>query len=184
MRDEASFQLWFKCEVRAAASFYWEERALGRGKGLPPHPQPVSPSHQPCDLGGLAPPSMPQLHSAEQSLSGLVLFSHGFFASILWDCGCCPVAKFCPSFYKPLDCRMPGFPVDQCHLEFAQTHVHWVTDAIQPSHPLSSPSPPAFSLLQHHSLFQWVSSSHQVARVLELQLQHQSFQLIFRTDFL
>ena len=64
------------------------------------------------------------------------------------------------------------------------THVHWVGDAIQPSHPLSSPSPPAFNLSQHQGLFQWVSSSHQVAKGLEFQLQHQSFQCIFRTDFL
>ena len=62
--------------------------------------------------------------------------------------------------------------------------IHWVSDAIQPSHPLSSPSPPAFNLSQHQGLFQWVSSSHQVAKVLEFQLQHQSFQWIFRTDFL
>ena len=68
--------------------------------------------------------------------------------------------------------------------ELAQTHVHRVSDAIQPSHPLSSPSPPAFSLSQHQSLFHWVSSLHQVAKVLELQLQHPSFQGIFRTDFL
>ena len=61
-------------------------------------------------------------------------------------------------------------------LEFTQTHVHWDGDAIQPSHPLSSPSPPAFNLSQHQGLFQWVSSSHQVAKVLEFQLQHQSFQ--------
>ena len=68
----------------------------------------------------------------------------------------------------------------------AQSHVHLVGDAIQPSHPLSSPSPPAFSLSQHLSqgLFQWVSSSHQVVKVLELQLQQQSFQWVFRTDFL
>ena len=66
----------------------------------------------------------------------------------------------------------------------AQTHVHWVSDAIQPSHPLSSPSPPAFNLSQHQGLFQWVSSLHQVAKLLELQLWHQSFQCIFRTDFL
>ena len=65
-----------------------------------------------------------------------------------------------------------------------QTHVHWVSDAIQPSHPLSSPSPPAFNLSQHQGLFQWISSSHQVAKVLEFQLQQQSFQWIFRTDFL
>ena len=69
-------------------------------------------------------------------------------------------------------------------LELTQAHVHWVGDAIQPSHPLSSPSPPTFNLSQHQGLFQWVSSSHQVAKVLEFQLQHQSFQWIFRTDFL
>ena len=75
---------------------------------------------------------------------------------------------------------MPGFPV-HCQLpELAQTLVHWVGDAIQPSYLLSSPSPPAFNPSQHQSLFQWVSSSHQVAKVLELQLQQQSFQWIFR----
>ena len=78
----------------------------------------------------------------------------------------------------------PGFPV--CHQlpEFAQTLVHWVGDTIQPSHPLSHPSPPAFNLSQHQGLFQWVSSSYQVAKLLEVQLQHQSFQWTFRTDFL
>ena len=68
--------------------------------------------------------------------------------------------------------------------EFTQTHVHRVGDAIQPSHPLSSPSPPALNLSQHQGLFQWVSSSHQVAKVLEFQLQHQSFQWVPRTDLL
>ena len=68
--------------------------------------------------------------------------------------------------------------------EFAQTHVHWVTDAIQPSHPLSSPSPPAFNLSQHQGLFQWVGSLHQMAKILEFPLQHQFFQKIFRVDFL
>ena len=63
-------------------------------------------------------------------------------------------------------------------------HVHWVSEAIQPSHPLSSPSPPTFNLSQHQGLFKWVSSLHQVAKVLEFQLKHQSFQWIFRTDFL
>ena len=78
---------------------------------------------------------------------------------------------------------MPGLPV--CHqlLEFTQTHVHWVGDAIQPSHPLSSPSSPAFNIYQHQDLFQWVSSLHQVAKALEFQLQHQSFQWIFRMDW-
>ena len=74
-----------------------------------------------------------------------------------------------------MDCSMPGFPVRHHLLEFAQTH-HQVSDAIQPPHPLSSPSPPAFNLSQHQGLLQRVGSSHQVAKVLELQLQHQSFQ--------
>ena len=81
-----------------------------------------------------------------------------------------------------MDCSMPGFPVHRQFLELAQTPVHWVGDAIQPSHPLSSLSPPALNLSQHQGLFQWVSSLHQVAKVLEFQ--HQSFQWIFRTDFL
>ena len=78
----------------------------------------------------------------------------------------------------------PPLPVHYQLPEFTQTHVHWVSDAIQSSHPLSSPSPPAFSLSQHQGLFKWVSSSHQVAKVLEFQLQHQSFQWTFRSDFL
>ena len=81
----------------------------------------------------------------------------------------------------------PGLPVHHQLPEFTQTHVHWLGDAIQPSHPLSSPSPSAFNLSQHQGLFQWVSSSHQVAKGLELQLQHQSFQwtpgLSFRRDW-
>ena len=83
-----------------------------------------------------------------------------------------------------MDCSMPGFPVHHQLLEFTQTHVHWVSDAIKPSHPLLSSSPLAFNLSQHQGLFKWVSSSHQVAKVLELQLQHQSSQWILRTDFL
>ena len=78
----------------------------------------------------------------------------------------------------PMDCSRPGFPVLHQLPKLAQTHVHPVSDAIQPSHPLSSPSLPAFSLSQYQSLFQWVGSSHQVAKVLEFQLQHQSFQWI------
>ena len=74
----------------------------------------------------------------------------------------------------------PGLLVHHQLKESTQTHVHWVGDAIQPSHPLSSPSPPTFTLSQHQGLFQWVSSSHQVAKVLEFQLQHQPFQWIFR----
>ena len=81
-----------------------------------------------------------------------------------------------------MDWSTPGLPVHHWLPEFTQTHVHWVGDAIQPSHPLSSPSPPAFNLSQPQGLFQWVSSSHQVAKVLEFQLQHQSLQWVFMTD--
>ena len=88
----------------------------------------------------------------------------------------------CPTLCDPMDCSTAGFPVPHHLSEPAQTHVHWVGDAIQPSHPLSSASPPALNLSQHQGLFQWVGSSHQVAKVLELQLQ--SFQGIFRVDFL
>ena len=90
----------------------------------------------------------------------------------------------CPTLCDPMDCSTPGFPVHHQLPEFTQTHVHWVGDAIQPSHPLLSPSPPAFNLSQNQGLFQWVSSSDQVDKILEFQLQHQSFQWIFRTDFL
>ena len=94
------------------------------------------------------------------------------------------VAKSCPTLCNLMKCSTPGFPILQHLLEFTQTNVHWVGDAIQPSHPLSSSSPPTFNLSQHQGLFQGVSSSHQVTKVLELQLQHQSFQWIFRFDFL
>ena len=82
-----------------------------------------------------------------------------------------------------MDCSTPGFPVHHQLPELTQTHVHWVGDAIQPSHPLLSPSSPAFHLSQYQDLFQWVSSSHEVAKVSKYHLQHQSFQWIFRTDF-
>ena len=85
---------------------------------------------------------------------------------------------------KPMDCSMPGFPVHHQLLELPQTHALPIGDAIQPSHPLPSPSLPALNLSQHQGLFKWVSFSHQVAKVLELQLQHQSSQWLFRTDFL
>ena len=84
----------------------------------------------------------------------------------------------------PMDYSTLGLPVHHQFLEFTQTDVHWVSDAIQPSHPLSSPYPPAFNLSQHQGLFQWVGSLHQVARGLKHQLQHQSFQWIFRVDLL
>ena len=93
------------------------------------------------------------------------------------------VAQSCLTLCDHMDCSTPGFPVHHQPPELAQTHVHQVSDAIQPSHPLSFPSP-AFNLSQHRDLFKWVSFSHQVAKVVELQLQHQSFQWIFTTDSL
>ena len=94
------------------------------------------------------------------------------------------VTKSCSSLDYPRDCRTPGFSVLHQLPEITQTHVHWVGDAIQPFRPLPSPSSAAFNLSQHQGLFQWVSSSHQVSKVLQCQLQYQSFQWILRTDFL
>ena len=94
------------------------------------------------------------------------------------------VTQSCLSLCDPMNRSMPGLPVHHQLLQFTQTHVHWVGNAIQPSHPLSSLSPPAPSPSQHQGLFQWVNSSHEVAKVLEFQLQHQSFQRTLRTDLL
>ena len=98
----------------------------------------------------------------------LVQFSHSVVSDSLWPHEQQHTRPPCPS------------PTPRIH----QTHVHWVGDAIQPSHPLSSPSPPASNLSQHQGLFKWVNSLHETAKVLEFQLQHQSFQWISRTDFL
>ena len=84
----------------------------------------------------------------------------------------------------PMDGSTPGLPVHHQLPELSQTHLHRVDDAIQPFHPLSSPYCTALSLSQYQGLFKWVSSSHQVAKVVEFQIQYQSFQWIFRTDFL
>ena len=86
------------------------------------------------------------------------------------------VAQSCPALWDPINCSMPGLPVHHQLPEFTQTHVHRVSDAIQPSHPLSSPSLPAPNPSHHQGLFQWVNSSREVAKVLEFQPQHQSFQ--------
>ena len=80
------------------------------------------------------------------------------------SCCCCSVAQLCPTLCDPMDCSTPGLPVLHHLPELAQTHVHWVSDAIQLSHPLLSPSPPALNLSQHQDIFQWASSSHQVAK--------------------
>ena len=116
--------------------------------------------------------------------------SNGTFTSLQsWICSrstgqFSSVAQSGPTLCDPMDRSTPGLPIHHQLLELAQTHVHWLGNAIQSSHSLSSPSPPAFSLSQRQGLFQWVSASNQEAKVLDLQLQHQSFQWIFRTDFL
>ena len=112
----------------------------------------------------------------------LIIFSD-LFSNLLFElCLCCykiypfrsdqnrSVAQLCPTLCDLMNCSMPGLPVHHQLPEFTQTHVHWVSDAIQPSHPLSSPSPLAPNPSQHQSLFQWVNSSHEVAKVLEFQL--------------
>ena len=95
-----------------------------------------------------------------------------------WICCCCSVPKLCLTLCDPTNSGKAGFSVHHYLSELPQTHIHLVSDVIQTSHPLSSPSPPAFNLSQHQGLFKWVISLHQVAKVLELH--HQSFQWIFR----
>ena len=116
--------------------------------------------------------------SPECSLEGLILKkvekTTRPFTSVKFS----SVAHSCPTLCDHINCSTPGLPVHHQLPEFTQTHVHRVSDAIQPSHPLRSPSPPAFNLSQHQGLIQRVSSLHQVAKVLEFQLQHQSFQLM------
>ena len=102
------------------------------------------------------------------------------FSSVLFS----SVAQSCPTLCDPMNRSTPGLPVHYQFPEFTQTHVHQVGDTIQSSHPRSPPSPPAPNPSQHLGLFQWVNSSHEVAKVLEFQLQHQSFQWTPRSDLL
>jgi len=111
-------------------------------------------------------------------------FSRSLYHIFILFCCCCSVTKSCPTLCDPVNCSTPSFPVLHYLPDFAQTHVHSVSDASQSSHPLSSASLPAIHLSQHQDLFHWVSFSHQVAQVLELQLQHQSSQWIFSVDFM
>ena len=96
---------------------------------------------------------------------------HNWFKFWFFFCEFSSLIQSCPTLYNPMNCSTPGLPVHHQLPEFTKTRVHWVDDAIKPSHPLSSPSPPALNLSQHQGLFKWVSSSHQVAKVLEFQLQ-------------
>ena len=125
----------------------------------------------------------------------VILYNSLYFCYKKWPCNCASIGSFhsvqfssvaqsCPTLCNPMNCSMPGLSVPHQLPEFTQTHVHRVGDTIQPSHPLSSSLPPAPNSSQHQSLFQWVNSSREVAKVLEFQLQHRSFQWILRTDFL
>ena len=102
-----------------------------------------------------------RLHSHDSSIGWLWAAQFNQFSS---------VAQSCSTLCDPMNCSTPGLPVHHQLPEFTQTHVHQVSDAIQPSHPLLPPSPPAHNPFQHQSLFQWVNSSHEVAKVLEFQL--------------
>ena len=116
-----------------------------------------------------------------QSRRVLQSFFDFHYSDIFEDYQLSSVAELCLPLCDPMNCSTPGLRVHHQLPELTQTHAHRVSDAIQSFHPLSSPSPPAFNLSQHQGLFQWVSSLHQVAKVLKLQ--HQSFQWIFRNDF-
>jgi len=134
---------------------------------LLPSPSPwVTPS-PPLPLTLVTATQSMALHAAASSSAQKDLFCLEF---------CSSVSQSCPTLYDPMDCSITGFPVFHHLPELTQTHVHRVCDAIQPSHPLSSPSSPALNLSQHQGLFQWVGFSHQVVKVLELQLQHHFLQ--------
>ena len=126
----------------------------------------------PAWLGIMRTLFLTSLKAWEQALSSLIQVQ---FSS---------VAQLCLTLYDPMNFSMPGLPAHHQLPEFTQTHVHRVGDAIQPSHPMSSPSPPAPNPSHHQSLFQWVNSSHEVAKVLEFQLYHHSFQRNPRADLL
>ena len=104
--------------------------------------------------------------------------------NILFSVHFCSVTQSCSTMCDPMNRSTPGFPVQHQLLEPTQTHVCWVSDAIQPSHLLPFPSSPALNISQHQSLFKWVSYSHQMVKILEFQLQHQFFQWTPRTDLL
>ena len=119
----------------------------------------------------------------EAGVKGKCSLKHNLPRRVL-VCQFSSVAQSCLTLWDPMNRSTPGLPVHHQLLEFTQAHVHRVGDAIWPSYPLLSPSPPAPNPSQHQGLFQWVSSSHEVAKVLEFQLQHQSFQWTPRTDLL
>ena len=143
---------------------------LSHGYTWVPKHEPPLPPPTPYQLSGSSPCASPKhpvscikLRLANHFLPDSTHPSH---ISIQFS----SVTQSCPTLCDPMNRSTPGLPVHHQLPEFTETHVHRVSDAIQPSHPLSSPSPPAPNPSQHHSLFQWVNSSHEVSKVLELQL--------------
>ena len=114
------------------------------------------------------------LHYDRNSFSSSVDVTLILAYPLMFSNHCCSVAKSCPTLCNPMDCSAPATSVLHYLLEFAQIHVHWISDAIQPSHPLLPSFPFAFNLFQHHGLFQWGNSWYFVTKVLELLLQQQS----------
>ena len=131
-----------------------------------------SPDFSSCKTETLSPLNNNSAFPSPRALATTILVSVSDLISLITSVQFSSVAQSCPNLCDPVDCSTPGFPAHHQFPELAQTHVHHVSDAIQPSHPLSSPSPPALNLSQHQGLFQSVSSSHPVAKVLEHQLQH------------
>ena len=128
-----------------------------------------SPDFSSCKTETLSPLNNNSAFPSPRALATTILVSVSDLISLITSVQFSSVAQSCLNLCDPVDCSTPGFPAHHQFPELAQTHV---SDAIQPSHPLSSPSPPALNLSQHQGLFQSVSSSHPVAKVLEHQLQH------------
>ena len=161
-RDDESY-------IQATLRYYSSNTQEVKG-AVQTNPSPLSslpPSLQLAEATGKAEQALQCFHPHHKAKNWRGL---GVQLSCVWLC-------------DPMHCSMLGFPVLHYLLKFAQTHVHWVSDAMQSSHPLSSPSP-ALNISQYWGLFQWVGSLHHVAGVSELQLQHQSLQWIFSIDFL
>ena len=160
----------------------WVGKIPWRGKWQPTPVFLPGKSYGERHLLGYSPKSWTQLSDYSKCVP-----TGNYFSLCIWDWRYISSAQFssvaqsCLTLCDPMDHSTPGLPVHHQLPGFTQTHLHWVGDAIQPFHPLSSPSS-AFNLSQHQGLFKWVSSSHQVAKVLAFQLQHKSFQWISRTD--
>ena len=155
------------CSVGDPGSISGLGRSPGEGHG---NPLQYSCLENPMDWGVW----WATVHGVAKSWTRLNEFTIYFSVSL--------VTQSSPTLCNPMNHSTPGLPVHHQLLEFPQSHVHRVSDAIQPSHPLLPPSPPALNLSQHQGLFQWVSSLHQVAKVLEFQPQHQSFEWTPRSD--